>query len=143
MLDMGEPVRIVDLATDLIRLSGLEPGRDIEIVFTGLRPGEKLFEEIFAHREAFARTAHGKIFVCRNGTSPECVPSTLDTALDGLVAAARGGDQGQVRRLLAVVVPEYAPPAPAPGQPPLEAAPAARQSRSPDKPLRDSAPVTS
>ena len=52
VLDMGEPVRIVDLARDLIRLSGLEPDRDIEIRYTGLRPGEKLFEELFGADES-------------------------------------------------------------------------------------------
>ena len=67
VLDMGEPVRIVDLARDLIRLSGLEPDRDIEIGFTGLRPGEKLFEELFLENEDYSRTRHEKIFVCRNG----------------------------------------------------------------------------
>ena len=67
VLDMGEPVRIVDLARDLIRLSGLEPGRDIEIRYTGLRPGEKLFEELFGAGEDYGRTRHEKIFVCRNG----------------------------------------------------------------------------
>jgi FlaA1/EpsC-like NDP-sugar epimerase len=67
VLDMGEPVRIVDLARDLINLSGLEEGRDIDIVFTGLRPGEKLTEELFVPGEAYQRTAHAKIFIATEG----------------------------------------------------------------------------
>ncbi len=67
VLDMGEPVRIADLARDLIRLTGLEPDRDIEIRYTGLRPGEKLFEELFGADEAYRQTRHEKIFVYRNG----------------------------------------------------------------------------
>lgn len=63
VLDMGEPVKIVDLATDLIELSGLEPGRDIEIKFTGLRPGEKLFEELLTAEEGTSSTKHEKIYV--------------------------------------------------------------------------------
>ncbi len=58
VLDMGEPVRIADLARDLIRLSGLEPDRDIEIRYTGLRPGEKLFEELLGTGEEYRRTQH-------------------------------------------------------------------------------------
>lgn len=61
VLDMGEPVKIVDLARDLIRLSGYEPGVDIEIVFTGTRPGEKLFEELIQDNEAVSKTQHEKI----------------------------------------------------------------------------------
>jgi len=61
MLDMGEPVRILDLAHNLIRLSGLEPERDIKIIFTGLRPGEKLFEELRLNGEDVKPTAHEKI----------------------------------------------------------------------------------
>ncbi|MGE4170265.1 MAG: polysaccharide biosynthesis protein [Candidatus Margulisiibacteriota bacterium] len=62
VLDMGEPVKIVQLAKDLIHLSGLEEGREIQIVFTGLRPGEKLYEELFYANEALALTPHRKIF---------------------------------------------------------------------------------
>jgi len=63
VLDMGEPVKIVDLARDLIRLSGLEPDVDIEIQFTGLRPGEKLYEELLTTEEGLVATKHEKIFV--------------------------------------------------------------------------------
>lgn len=61
VLDMGEPVKIVDLAREMIRLAGLQEGRDINIVFSGLRPGEKLFEELFSDKEAYEFTHHGKI----------------------------------------------------------------------------------
>jgi len=63
VLDMGEPVKIDDLARDLIRLSGLEPDVDIKIEYTGLRPGEKLFEELLMAEEGLLRTAHEKIFI--------------------------------------------------------------------------------
>ena len=63
VLDMGEPVQIVDLARDMIILSGLRPEQDIKIEFTGLRPGEKLYEELFSDRENFAVTKHERIFV--------------------------------------------------------------------------------
>ncbi len=76
VLDMGEPVRIADLARDLIRLSGLEPGRDIEIQYTGLRPGEKLFEELFGADEIYGQTRHEKIFVYRNGDANGAVRGT-------------------------------------------------------------------
>jgi FlaA1/EpsC-like NDP-sugar epimerase/lipopolysaccharide/colanic/teichoic acid biosynthesis glycosyltransferase len=66
VLDMGQPVRILDLATDLIKLSGLEPGRDIEIVYTGIRHGEKLSEELFLEGEDCQRTKHHKIFVANH-----------------------------------------------------------------------------
>jgi FlaA1/EpsC-like NDP-sugar epimerase len=71
-LDMGQPVQILDLANDLIRLSGLEPGRDINIIFTGARPGEKLAEELFLEQEDYQQTKHPKIFVgdCNNAVDP-------------------------------------------------------------------------
>jgi len=103
MLDMGEPVRIVDLAKDLVRLSGFEVDRDIKIVFTGLRPGEKLSEDLFGGGEETERTAHDKIFVVRNGrVGPEAT-----AGLDRLVAAAQAGDGCRLRNLLAELVPGY------------------------------------
>ncbi len=65
ILDMGKPVKIVDLATDLIRLSGLEPGKDIQIKFSGIRPGEKLFEELLTAEEGTTATKHARIFVAK------------------------------------------------------------------------------
>ncbi len=62
LLDMGEPVKIVDLARNMIRLSGLEPDKDIQITFTGLRPGEKLYEELLTAGEGTSKTTHTKIF---------------------------------------------------------------------------------
>jgi FlaA1/EpsC-like NDP-sugar epimerase len=119
VLDMGEPVRIVDLARDLIRLSGLEPDRDIEIRFTGLRPGEKLFEELLGADEVYGQTRHEKIFVYRNGhanvaagvpTDPMPVSpgaSPLASQIDALILAAQRGDASEVRRRLGELVPEY------------------------------------
>ena len=119
VLDMGEPVRIVDLARDLIRLSGLEPDRDIEIRFTGLRPGEKLFEELFGADEAYGRTRHEKIFVYRNGHADGAAgaladpgPAALDASrlagqIDALILAAQQGDAAEVRCRLGELVPEY------------------------------------
>jgi FlaA1/EpsC-like NDP-sugar epimerase len=66
VLDMGEPVKIVDLATDMIRLSGLELGRDIEIEFMGTRPGEKLFEELHCDGEVHQPTSHAKIMIANS-----------------------------------------------------------------------------
>jgi FlaA1/EpsC-like NDP-sugar epimerase len=63
ILDMGKPIKITDLARDLIRLSGLRPDIDIKIKYTGLRPGEKLYEELLLAEEGIMDTAHGKIFI--------------------------------------------------------------------------------
>jgi Predicted nucleoside-diphosphate sugar epimerases len=87
VLDMGEPVRILDLATDLIRLSGLEVGTDIEIRFTGTRPGEKLYEELFFDSESALPTDHPKVLRAKNGA----LPAGLGTAVDLLVEGARHG----------------------------------------------------
>ncbi len=107
LLDMGEPVKIVDLARDLIRLSGLEEGRDIDIQFTGLRPGEKLFEELFVAGENYARTRHEKIFLAANASS--FVPAGLDEALVALEEAAQDDDRDAIVRNLQNLIPEYTP----------------------------------
>ena len=65
VLDMGKPVKIVDLARDLIRLSGLTPDEDIKILYTGVRPGKKLYEEILTNEEGISATKHNRIFVGR------------------------------------------------------------------------------
>jgi FlaA1/EpsC-like NDP-sugar epimerase len=108
LLDMGEPVKIVDLARDLIRLSGLEEGRDIEIVYSGLRPGEKLFEELFIPGEEYRRTRHEKIFIAANASS--FVPDGLRDSIDALDRSARLSDRDAILRSLQNLVPEYKPP---------------------------------
>jgi FlaA1/EpsC-like NDP-sugar epimerase len=107
VLDMGQPVRIVDLARDLIRLSGLEPEHDIEICFTGLRPGEKLFEELFNTGEDYGRTEHEKILRYRNGHQQEG-EEALARQLDMLFAAAHCEDEAAMMTALRALVPEYA-----------------------------------
>jgi hypothetical protein len=105
-LDMGEPVRIVDLAADLIRLSGLEVGTDIEIQFTGIRPGERLNEEVFFQGEDVVPTSHPKILQSRNGRPPRDLIPRVDVLIDA--ARKSKGDQ-QVRPVLRWVVPEFRP----------------------------------
>lgn len=103
VLDMGQPVRISYLAEQLIRLAGKEPGRDIEIVYTGLRPGEKLFEELFHEHEAYASTAHQKILLARNGDKPM---AALDQLIARAEVAVREYDSDALFRLLMELVPE-------------------------------------
>jgi FlaA1/EpsC-like NDP-sugar epimerase len=106
VLDMGEPVRIVDLAADLIRLSGLEVGRDVEIQFTGVRPGEKLREEPFFGAEHATPTEHAKILRARPAPLPA---SLLDAVRDLIDAAARGAGDDVIREQLGRLVPDYRP----------------------------------
>jgi FlaA1/EpsC-like NDP-sugar epimerase len=114
-LDMGKAVKIVDLATDLVRLSGLEPGHDIDLVYTGLLPGEKLYEEVFFEGDEVTVTSHPKIL----RTAAPAAPALLIEAVRRLEAHAEAGAaaaelRGQIGRL----VPDYqhteavAPPVP-------------------------------
>jgi FlaA1/EpsC-like NDP-sugar epimerase len=110
VLDMGEPVRIVDLAKDLVRLSGLTVDEDIKIEFVGLRPGEKLFEELGFDAEKMRRTGHQKIF---EGTMAPCSWETVTQHLARLGSVTGAASATDVRRLLHLAVPEMLPDAPA------------------------------
>jgi FlaA1/EpsC-like NDP-sugar epimerase len=96
------------MATDLIRLSGLQVGRDIAITYTGLRPGEKLFEELFLPEEEYARTRHEKIFIASNAN--RLAPGRLDEPLAALERAADLNDRDAIIRTLQNLIPEYCPP---------------------------------
>lgn len=104
ILDMGEPVYIADLAEDLIRLSGLRPGDDIEVQFTGLRPGEKLFEELSVESEAAEKTYHPKIFVGRIARRSQ---KELGLQLAALADAAQTGEFALIKAALQAIVPEF------------------------------------
>lgn len=105
VLDMGEPVRILDLAKDLIRLAGLEPYRDIEIVFTGMRPGEKLFEELLTAEEGIEATRHQKILVAKGAEPPPDFPQLLEE----LYKVSQNRDGAEIRRALQRLIPSYRP----------------------------------
>jgi FlaA1/EpsC-like NDP-sugar epimerase/EAL domain-containing protein (putative c-di-GMP-specific phosphodiesterase class I) len=107
MLNMGQPVKIVDLATDLIRLSGYKVGKDIDIVFTGLRPGEKLYEELLIPGEEYKSTEHQKILVVKNTSG--MVPDNLDVVLDALYSAAAQNNHILILLLLEQLVAGYQP----------------------------------
>jgi FlaA1/EpsC-like NDP-sugar epimerase len=111
ILDMGEPVRIVDLAEDLIRLSGLRPGEDIEVQFSGIRPGEKLFEELSVAEEAADKTYHPKVFV---GRLPKVRAETLKPMLEELGCVAENGSLETIREQLTKMVPEFTESSPSP-----------------------------
>jgi FlaA1/EpsC-like NDP-sugar epimerase len=118
-LDMGEPVRIRYLAEQMIRLAGKIPDRDIAIVYTGLRAGEKLYEELFHEHESYAATAHRKIFLAgaRSVPWPELV-----ALLRRAEAACAVDNGGEVLAVLRLLVPEFATPEPEPQVVPLSRA---------------------
>ena len=109
ILDMGEPVRILDLARDLIRLSGHEEGKDIEIVFSGLKPGEKVHEELFLESERIERSTHPKIFVSRNRLAEVGEDlRLLGEHITALMAAARRGNDTEMRDCIRQILPASA-----------------------------------
>jgi FlaA1/EpsC-like NDP-sugar epimerase len=106
ILDMGSPVKIFDLARDLIRLSGFEPDEDIEIKFIGLRPGEKLYEELITEGEDIIPTRHEKITVLRK---TPCDLNWLKAKIDELTVLAEKQDALGIKKKLKEIVPEYEP----------------------------------
>jgi len=106
LFDMGEAVKIQSLAEELIRLSGLQPHEDIEIIYTGLRPGEKLYEELLLADEGVLPTRHEKICIARSAPPPM---AQLLGQLERLTNAAKNLDIDGIRRGLEEIVPEYRP----------------------------------
>lgn len=104
VLDMGEPVRIVDLATDLIRLCGYEPGKDIEVKFSGIRPGEKLYEEMFFHEENAFPTDHPKVLRAKKAGVPEGLIRRIERLAD---AAQTSTNDDELREMLIALVPDF------------------------------------
>jgi FlaA1/EpsC-like NDP-sugar epimerase len=103
VFDMGKPVKIVDLATKMIQLTGLRPDIDIKIEFSGLRPGEKMYEELFKQSENLLPTHHPKILKAQRSD----VDSRFEVMLDGLVMAAQDFEDDMVRSLVRQLVPEF------------------------------------
>jgi FlaA1/EpsC-like NDP-sugar epimerase len=108
ILDMGEPIKILDLAREMIRLSGFEPDVDIPIVFSGLRPGEKLFEELLGAEEGSEPTKHDRIFKARN---PKVKPDEETfIKIENLINVCReGSDRNGIISGLMEIVPTYKP----------------------------------
>ena len=108
LLDMGKPVRIKDMANDLIRLSGLEPEKDIPIIYTGLRPGEKLYEELVSKEEKAQATSNKKIMVLNNGSNN--MPwNLMKREIQSLVDISLKFDTDQIKRKLQQLIPDYTP----------------------------------
>lgn len=103
LLNMGKPIRILDLAEDLIRLSGLEPGKDIEIIFTGIRPGEKLSEDLWEEGVHYQPTAHEEVF--RLAEEENLMNNALSATVDQLHTLAQSGDTTAILDLLDSAIP--------------------------------------
>ena len=112
ILEMGTPVKIADMARDMIRLSGKVPDQDIQIVYTGLRPGEKLYEELITQGEGIVATAHEKIMVLRRD-GPDGEAAARDRHIHEqvvrLATAAETFDGSLIKAALKEIVPEYTP----------------------------------
>lgn len=100
ILDMGEPIKIDKLARDLIKLSGFEPDEDIEIIYTGLRPGEKLYEELLMSEEGINNTSHNKIYIAK---PMEITIDELNTKLQTLKEGLKGTNEDIVKSVKQVV----------------------------------------
>lgn len=106
LLKMGEPIKIVKLAEDLIKLMGFEPEKDIKITFSGLRPGEKLYEELITKGEGIVPTPHEKIMVLQ-GNGKTC--EEIEGDLTELATAAKNHNASEIKNILKRIIPEYVP----------------------------------
>lgn len=106
ILEMGSPIKIDSMARDLIRLSGLEPEKDIKIEYIGLRPGEKLYEELITQGEGIVPTEHKKIMVLAGHI---CEQDQLNGQIDRIIEVAKAHDGEKIKTLLKEMVPEYVP----------------------------------
>ena len=104
VLDMGEPIKIYDLAENLIKLSGFEPNKDIKIEVTGLRPGEKLYEELLMNEEGLMKTKHKKIFIGKPG---DFELGDISSKVDNLLKVAISGNDILLKERLKEYVPTY------------------------------------
>ena len=103
VLNMGQQVKILDLAEDLIRLSGLEPGKDIDIAFTGIRPGEKLSEDLWEEGKKFNPTQHPDIFQLEDNTNLK--GAELKETINNLLSLANEGDSVAIVKLTDKMIP--------------------------------------
>jgi FlaA1/EpsC-like NDP-sugar epimerase len=106
ILDMGTPVKIADMAKDLVRLSGFEPDVDIKIEYIGLRPGEKLYEELITDDENALPTPHPKIMMLKGGA---CDLNLLNGQIQELARLAGAQDAARIKSKLREIVPDYTP----------------------------------
>ena len=108
LLEMGRPIKIVQMAKDLIRLSGYEPEVDIPIVYSGLRPGEKLYEELQLYNEKLVRTKHKKIMILKENNPP--TPwLIMDEKVKKILSVSKGSDIYKIQSLLKQFIPTYKP----------------------------------
>jgi FlaA1/EpsC-like NDP-sugar epimerase len=105
IFDMGKPVKIIDLAKKMIRLAGYEPDKDIAIHFTGLRPGEKLIEELLTDSEGLTKTYHPKIMICQDKMS--YTYNTVSTYMEAFRNALEKRDNMEMVRIMKKAIPEY------------------------------------
>ena len=106
VLDMGKPIKIWDIAKDMIKLSGFEPDKDIAIVFTGIRPGEKLFEEILTAEEGTVATQNQKIFVAKLS---DIKPEALEKKLQNIKNLINQKEKKKIIIALKDIIPHYGP----------------------------------
>jgi len=109
VLDMGEPVKIEAMARQLIELSGFEPGREIEIRYTGLRPGEKLYEELSHNEEVTEKTEHPKIWRLKPQSGPQMDGDQLEQSIHGIIEEASRGNTANAKQKIKGLIPEYTP----------------------------------